>query len=79
MSPSKSQPDLSEFDALSPRAVSRCGIAKVTLEPEQRAKLNAAMAADRISAATIALWLDKRGFSVSGQVVRRHRAGECSC
>lgn len=78
-----SSPDISEFVAASKVAYSHCltGTLLKGLKPAERAKVEAALAADRrlVTAKGIADVLKSKGHKVSPQSVRRHRRGECGC
>lgn len=75
----KPAPDLSEFEALSGRPASICGVRRLDLPPEQQQKLDAAIESPTISAQAISKVLGSWGHKVSGQVIGRHRRGTCSC
>lgn len=80
-----SEPDLSEFRALSKRADQRnpCKVSQAleVLPPEQRKQLIAAVAAGqaRITIAAIVAWCEGRKLDVSVSAVSSHRRGKCKC
>ena len=73
--------DLSEFEAFSRIAPSRCKVGRTLdgLTAGDAEKLEAALAAPHISHGSIVSWLRARGLPVSDQVVRTHRLGKCCC
>lgn len=58
-----------------------CGIVRIleTMEPEDRSDLEQALANRSIASSAIDRALRKHGYSVSGNMVRRHRRKDCSC
>jgi ribosomal protein L19E len=79
MTAKKTEPvaiDLSEFRR---KPVAGCGFARLVIEPDHIDKLKGAMQADDISNESIQEWLKARGYSISEEMVRKHRNGKCRC
>ena len=70
--------DLSEFAT---PIKTKCKLDRIIddLDPEQRAKVAAALVEPSIAPAGIVRALSGWGISVSENVVKRHRAGLCCC
>lgn len=73
--------DLSEFEALIPQHGPRCatGRALSKMDDADRAKMEAAMAAEHIPTSAIVKWCKARELSVGDHSIKRHRRGECAC
>lgn len=75
--------DFSEITAFNGLQGSPCsvGVALARMSPEDRAKAEAALAADKGVVQHVALhrWLQSKGLPVRKGSVAEHRAGQCSC
>lgn len=72
----KPEIDLSEFRRVRKAG---CGFANLAIKDEDVDTLKAAMQADDISGASIHEWMKKRGYSISEDMIRKHRKGVCVC
>lgn len=70
--------DLSEFEAQRGGSGPRCTMSRLGLDPEQQAKLTAALASTLPSSA-ISKVLRAWGHHVGESTVSRHRRGLCCC
>lgn len=75
------EPDLSEFEALSHPRRTECGVKKALaqLDAGDLAQLSAALEATHITGSAISTWLRSRGIRVAAQTINRHRRESCNC
>jgi hypothetical protein len=72
--------DLSEFIVASRTGGQRCWYVRTDFTDEQRAKIDAALANQHISSASISRVIESWGYlGVKDGSVQKHAAGRCSC
>lgn len=75
-------PDLSELLTLSSRAPQACKVQRTRekLDKERQAMFDAGIQHPDITCAAWVEWFAKHtGVRMSGEIVRRHRMGQCGC
>lgn len=73
--------DLVEMKKKSRRAVTGCGVGRISdaLDDEDRATLAEALGDPSITGVAIAEVLTADGHDIAAKTVQNHRRGECSC
>lgn len=82
MGSGRSEPDLlGDFEAQRKQRGPRCTVMQILgkLDPERRAKLEAALGAEAITGTMIQRVLRSWDFELSSSTIQRHRNRDCAC